>query len=281
MTHILFILFAFSLFFLSRFSLEKAAGPARRWLSVRKENVKKRLENDFLPFTGWTFSLFLSPLLLAALLLPFTGMSFSALLLLIPALSFFLPAGGYALYSRRRKRQAVEKIPRFLDLTIRYLAAGYSFPQVISKVEERVKGPLGDELKVITGNMEIGVPPGEAIRTLYERIPCEETMILALTFSTILERGGDMVAMAKEVRNAITLKRTGEEKMRTLTAQGRLQGIALSLVPPLLLLSMNFVMPGYLAAITGTFTGKVILGIAFSLLICGWVMIFLITRTKV
>jgi len=148
-------------------------------------------------------------------------------------------------------------------------------------VKERIKGPLGDELKVITGNMEIGLSPGEAILSLYERIPCEETMILTLSFSTILERGGDIVGMTKEVRNAITLKRKGEEKMRTLTAQGRLQGIALSLIPPLLFIAMNFVMPGYLAAITGTFTGKVILMIAFSLLFCGWGMIFFITRRKV
>jgi tight adherence protein B len=158
---------------------------------------------------------------------------------------------------------------------------GHSFPQAIGSVIERVRPPLRDELKIVRGNLTLGLSSEDALLKFHKRLPCEETMILYLAISSSLKRGGNIFEILPIVKESIESKLQAEARVRALTSQGRMQGLTLSIVPPLLFAAFNVVVPGYLHSLYSTTPGKWILVISSLLMALAWISIYIITRPEV
>ncbi len=87
--------------------------------------------------------------------------------------------------------------------------------------------------------------------------------------------------MIGKIKHSLMEKQRLEKKMRAQTSQGKLQGIVLTLIPLILLFSLNAVMPGYLHALTSIPVGRFIVVIISVMLILGWAMIYKIIKPEV
>jgi tight adherence protein B len=63
------------------------------------------------------------------------------------------------------------------------------------------------------------------------------------------------------------------EKLRSMTAQARLQAVVLTLLPPAFAVALSMVDPGFFSNLLGTSQGKTIMAIAFVLQVMGWITI--------
>ena len=72
-----------------------------------------------------------------------------------------------------------------------------------------------------------------------------------------------------------------ERRVRTLTAQGRMQGIVVSLMPIVLGVAMTVMKPGLMMPFLTSLTGILCVLGAIALVICGWLLIRKITRIEV
>jgi len=85
--------------------------------------------------------------------------------------------------------------------------------------------------------------------------------------------GGNIVDLLERTRDILLLRMRTTEKLRSMTAQARLQALVLTLLPPAFAVVLSRVNPGFFPNLLGTPQGKTIMGIAFVLQVLGWIAI--------
>ncbi len=200
------------------------------------------------------------------------------------ALGGWLLPGAY--YNRRvRKRQ--ERFERsILDLTqglAGALKSGMAFPQALERITARMKGPMREELDVVQGDYHLGTDHAEAFRRLTERMPCEDMRLLTSAIQLTNRTGGSLAEVLGEMSSTIRTRREFYDKVKTLTAQGRFEGLGLALMPVVAFLVFNFLpatgdMMGQLFTTTA---GWCMLGLAATLEVIGFILIMKICKVEV
>jgi tight adherence protein B len=249
-------------------------------MKSRSRNVHKKLEREFISVSKKRIivTCAIVTFLTAAI---FLAMKNGAIVIVFPIMCLGAFQASFHVYSHRRRKNIVSQISFFLDLLESHIKAGVSFPQALKEITGKVKNPLKEEIEIITGNISIGMPLEDALRSLYERTPSEETLITCLSISTCLGNGANMSEMVAKVQHSLVEKQRAEKKMRAQTSQGKLQGIILTSVPLFLVLALNTIMPGYFHNLISAPAGKLILAMVGVLLSIGWMMIIRIIKPEV
>ena len=100
------------------------------------------------------------------------GFSFLGIVLIIAigVLGWEMPA----IIVRRQARLRLDKIdrdlPQFIDLLVATVEAGVAFGGALGSVANRVKGPLGDELRLTMHQQQLGIATERALNDMLERV---------------------------------------------------------------------------------------------------------------
>lgn len=279
MNYFLVVIFLVSFFSSSYLILESWSNRIYQNIEKQSKYLEKKLEKEFIKFSYkgiiFIFLLFILSSLSIFIFSHNSTYSF-AYLSLIPLILFSI----LKLHSRIRRKKVIEQLPTLLDIIEGYLKAGFSFHHALNKSCKKLKSPIREELKVVEGNIQIGIPADEALRSIYERIGGDEALIIFITISNSIKHGSNVSEMISNVKFALLEKRKMEKKLRAQTSQGKLQGVVLSIVPILLVGCLNIAMPGYFTSLVSSSVGIVIIFTSITLLTLGWILIFLITRPR-
>lgn len=111
------------------------------------------------------------------------------------------------------------------------LKAGYSFMQSIAVVSEQIKQPLGKEFKRLLKEMSLGMPEEEAFRNLQMRVVSEDLNLLVNALLIQKDIGGNLSEILDNISETIRERQKIKAELKTLTAQGKLSGLIISLIP--------------------------------------------------
>ncbi len=75
---------------------------------------------------------------------------------------------------RRRARAIAKSLPDFLDLLTFTVQAGLGFTPALQRVSKGYPGPLGDELRRVLAQIELGFSRAEALDEFVSRLPSSE-----------------------------------------------------------------------------------------------------------
>jgi tight adherence protein B len=119
----------------------------------------------------------------------------------------------------------------------------------------------------------LGTPLAEALAHWDERIRSEETSLFVRPLRAAIPGGGNIVDLLDRTRDILRIRMRTTEKLRSMTAQARLQALVLTLLPPAFAVAISKVDPGFFPNLTGTPQGKTIMAVAFLLQVLGWISI--------
>ena len=111
------------------------------------------------------------------------------------------------------------------------LRSGFSIVQAVERVVEDGEGPLAEEFGTLLHQTRVGVPFEEALRNLDERVGSEDLSLVVLSIETARRTGGNLAEIFETISATIRERLRIRARIRTLTAQGRMQGVVLSLLP--------------------------------------------------
>ncbi len=112
-------------------------------------------------------------------------------------IGFFLPDLYLGNRAGGRGNEILKTLADALDLLTISVEAGLGFDAAVTKVQEKLKGPLSEELKRATAEMRIGKTRSEALRGIIERTSVKE---LASFISAIIQADQLGVSMSKVLR---------------------------------------------------------------------------------
>lgn len=141
---------------------------------------------------------------------------------------------------RWRQRLAVQ-LPDALSSWAGLLRAGQSSQQALAQVAQRQQAPLGNELRLVMGQLRMGVALEVAFDALRERAGVGDLRLLSTLLATQRELGGNLAESLQRLSDLLRGRLLMEARIASLTAQGRMQGVVVGVLP-LLLLAVLYVM---------------------------------------
>ena len=176
-------------------------------------------------------------------------------------------------YRNRRKRSILAQLPSLLDLLAGHVRAGHSLSESLAETVPLLPAGIREEMAWVLQQNRLGMALPEALAQWEKRIRSEEASLLVRPLRAAIPGGGNIVDLLERTRDILRLRMRTTEKLRSMTAQARLQALVLTLLPPAFAVALSKVDPGFFPSLLGTPHGKTIMAIALALQILGWVTI--------
>jgi tight adherence protein B len=197
------------------------------------------------------------------------------LALLAGLVSFIFPSLIIRNLKAKRRARFQNQLSDGIMVLSSSLKGGLSLMQAIEVVVEEMPAPFSQEFGLVLRENKIGVPLEDSLKHMHERMHFEELDLVINSILVSKETGGDLTKVL--ARLAVTLRdnRKLKESIKTLTLQGRLQGIIMSVLPFFFVTWVISFNRSHFDIMFSSETGRVLLIIAVCLQVVG---IFLIHK---
>jgi len=155
----------------------------------------------------------------------------------------------------KRMELIEEQFPEALDVLKRGLQAGYAFSDAIKLVFEEMDGHLADEFKIMFNRINFGNDTKTALLNFVKRVPSTSAMAFSSAVAIQKSTGGNLAENIDKLSKVIRQRFTFKRKIRTLSAEGRLSGWVLVLMPFALFAVLYLSSPSYVSELTATSAG--------------------------
>jgi tight adherence protein B len=143
-------------------------------------------------------------------------------------------------YWKRKARleKMMSQLPDAFDLMARVIRAGQTMSQALQAVADEFDAPVGTEFALCFEQQNLGLPPEMAMRELARRTGLLELKIFVLAILVQQQTGGNLAELLDRLATLIRERFRIRGKIRTLTAEGRMQALVLLALPPVLFLAV-------------------------------------------
>ncbi len=181
---------------------------------------------------------------------------------------------------RREKAFGMQLVDALVNMG-NSLRAGFTLPQAIDLVQREMENPMSQEMRLVVQEMRLGVAPEQALEHLAHRMPGQDMDLLVTSVTISRDVGGDLTEVFDNIAETIRERRRIEGKIAALTAQGKLQGIVISMLPIGIALAINVLTPDFLVPLYTTVPGALMLASVVVLEVLGLYFIYKITKIDV
>ncbi|MFU8779707.1 MAG: type II secretion system F family protein [Kiritimatiellia bacterium] len=192
-------------------------------------------------------------------------------------------AGAYGAFHSPRyllnylKKKRLEKFNLQLVETLvnmsNALKAGFSITQAFEAVVKEGQRPIAQEFDVFLKQTRVGVNFSDAMQNLGERVQSEDLALVIAAIETARKTGGNLTEILENISHTIRERMRIELRIKTLTAQGRMQGIVAACMPAIMggvLLAMK---PDIMLPFLHSTVGVLTIGTVILLITAGWLVI--------
>jgi tight adherence protein B len=178
------------------------------------------------------------------------------------------------LFKRGRRLKAFNvALPDAIDLMSRSLLAGHSMGSSIEMIAAQSPEPLAFEFSQVYQQQRLGLHFRDALLQMGTRIPSRDLQFLITAILVQKETGGDLTEILARASYVIRERVRIEGEVQTRTAQGRLTGWILSLLPVVMLVLINIMTPGYSTVLFHDPVGQQLLYTGAALIVVGALII--------
>ena len=146
---------------------------------------------------------------------------------------------------RKRLKKFAAQLPDALELIARALRAGHSLAAGLSLVAEEMPAPIGVEFGRAFEEQNLGVALDDALKNLTDRVPNLDLKFFATAVVLQRQTGGDLAEILDKIGYIIRERFKIWGQVQALTGEGRLSGIVLLGLPPVLFLVVYYLNPDY------------------------------------
>jgi tight adherence protein B len=137
---------------------------------------------------------------------------------------------------RRRHRasqrhRAAEQIADAVGAMSAGLRAGLSLSQSLAYARDEADEPLRSDLATLVDRIDVGTPVGEALSAWADAQGSEDALLIVGVLDLHRRSGGDLPTVLDSLAGTLRERRAAFRDVRALTAQARLSGVILGMLP--------------------------------------------------
>ena len=171
---------------------------------------------------------------------------------------------------RARRLKAFEaQLPDTLNLLAGSLRAGYSFLQCVEAVSQETTDPMARELRRALAEARLGRPVEDALGDIAVRMQSRDFEWSVMAIRIQREVGGNLAELLQTVSETMVHRARLRGEVKALTAEGRISGVIMGLLPVGLGLFMFTAAPDYIHALFASATGWAMVGVSTAMAVAG------------
>ena len=203
-----------------------------------------------------------------------------ALVVLAAAAGFWLPV--FYVGRRKAKRQADfdMQLPDALQLIVNSLRAGFSFNKAMEVAAQASTPPIATDFAGVLREVSLGMSIEDALQGMARRAQSPEFDIVVSAYLIQREVGGNLAVIMEKVGDTVRQRLRMRGELRVLTAQGRISGYVVGVLPIAVFGIVVITAPDYLDPLLKTTMGRSALIFAVFWQMVGVMMIKGITNIK-
>ncbi len=196
------------------------------------ENLSKRLA-----MTGrkWTLSQYMlaSALLLIATfaIMLLRGFSFMPALFVSLAIALGFPQLVVGRLIGRRVNAFNGNFPDALDLLVRGLRSGLPVGETLNVVASEIRGPVGEEFRMITERIKIGKTMDQSLQETAQRLGTAEFQFFCITLAIQRETGGNLAETLANLGNVLRQRAQMKLKVRAMSSESKASAYIIGVLP--------------------------------------------------
>jgi tight adherence protein B len=188
-------------------------------------------------------------------------------------LAIAMPRISFSVMNKRRRKKIVLQLPDVLLMLGSSLRAGTSLQIALDLAIRETPAPLSQELGVVVQEQRLGVALEDALETMATRLKLEEIELVVTAMTIAREVGGNLAETLDRLAHTLRAKATMEGKIRSLTSQGKLQGLIVGSLPLFLMLVLSRMQHDAMAPLFKPWLGWAVLAVIGILEVIGFLMI--------
>lgn len=145
----------------------------------------------------------------------------------------------------RRLNKFEEQLGDTLNLWVNAIRSGYSVLQGMEAIATELPPPVSQEFERVVQEVRLGLSLEQALNHMLRRMPSDDLDLIVTAVNIQREVGGNLAEILDIISHTIRERVRIKGEIRTLTAQGRLTGWVVSLLPVGLGLALYSINPQY------------------------------------
>ena len=180
----------------------------------------------------------------------------------------------------KRQKAFAEQLVDVLQLMAGSIRSGFGLMAAMDTVANEIPAPAGEEFRRVGVEVQLGRDVDDALMAMTARVDSEDFKWVVEAIEIHREVGGDLAeildSVMRTVRDRIRIRR----QIKTLSAEGRMSGMILALLPIVLALLITLITPDYLSVLFTTGVGRLLIIVELVLMVIGVFWIRSITALK-
>ena len=153
----------------------------------------------------------------------------------------FLPYAWLRHKRTKRMKRFEEQFPEALDLLSRAIRAGHAFQTAMGMVADELPPPVGIEFKKAFEQQNFGLPLGEVLNQMAERVPLLDVKFFVTAVMIQRDTGGNLAEILDNLAHVVRERFKILRQVRVHTAHGRFTGYVLLALPAALGIALTFI----------------------------------------
>lgn len=160
---------------------------------------------------------------------------------------------------KRRRNQFAEQLADTLQLITGNLRAGHSILQAIDSVADDAPSPTKEEFERLVMEVRLGRDLPDALRAMHQRVGGDDFEWFVQALQIHREVGGDLAEILDTVATTIRDRGRLRRHVKALSAEGKLSGIILFILPFAVMALFSVLNPDYMNELFSTGIGRFML----------------------
>lgn len=174
-----------------------------------------------------------------------------------------------------------KQLPDTITLLSNSLRAGSSFLQSTELVSRETPAPMGEEMGRVVREVNLGLGMEEALQHMVKRIKSEDLDLMVTAIGVQQQVGGNLAEILDTIAFTIRERVRIKGEVNTLTAQGRMSGYLVAVLPIGIAFMINLISPSFMAPMFEQTIGKILLAVSAVMMLIGFFAIRKITDIKI
>jgi len=186
---------------------------------------------------------------------------------------FFAPRWYIAFLRGRRLRAFNDQLGDTINLMVNSLRAGYSVMQAMDAVAQEMGTPISTEFGRVGQEVQLGLTLEQALSNMLRRVPSDDLDMMITAVNVQREVGGNLAEVLDSISHTIRERIRIKGEIRALTAQSRISGYMVAMVPIVLAVVIYLIQPEFMSLLFTERCGWIMLGVAVVGIVAGFVVI--------
>jgi len=173
------------------------------------------------------------------------------------------------------------QFPEALEFVSRSMRAGHAFSVSLEMLHAEFSDPLGGEFKRTFDEQNLGLPLDVALEKLGKRMPLIDVGFFVSAVLLQKRTGGNLAEILDKLAGLIRERFKLRGQIRTISAQGRMSGLVLTMIPIVVGAIMFYVNPDHMKFFSEDEAGNWMAGLALGFQVLGFLVIRKIVNIEV